>query len=666
MTFRADLQKSQTTRQLDSPRLPNLRSRFLTGYAIVSGIVLAGAIFIAGILDKQLEPIATNTILIRNIPLILIAMTIIAMLTGFLFWVVALRLFIQPIERLVDFSEAIRWRGHLRESESAELAQLALQSAQIGSLAQSLMAMEQEITARFTQLNTLLETSRVIAGSLEVNRVIDNILAQIQSLFHVEKCAVLSFDERAQVFHMVANRGLGTDYAKRYNVRLTHPDLPSMRALQNRSPVQVADTETDLSFIELRDRSRSEGFRSVLAVPLVPEHAPPAVLLLYKNEPYRYSYTELELATSFANHASVALENAGLYALTDEKLQEQTQRLEAIVESMRDGLILESLTGKVLYCNQQAANLIGLHSGEIVGKNSAGITQTLFHAKQPLKTRTFDLDHGEQALRIHLFDVTDARGKLLGRGQLWQDITLDKQLDRMKTALVSTVSHELRTPLATIKGYASTLLASDVKWTVAEQNEFLQTISKETDRLTALVKNLLDMSRIEAGILDLRCEPHLLNELLSQVIHSFVQPVQERLQITTASNLPLVPLDASRISTVIRNLIENAVKYSPDETPIEIYTYQKNGHVGLRVRDYGRGVSPEHAERIFDRFYREDNRLTRKVGGVGLGLAICKGFIEAHKGQIWLRSESSGTTFGFSLPVSQHNILTTNMQMAKN
>ncbi len=651
MNFRADPQEPQTTPLIESPRPPDLRSRFINGYLIVASLVMVGVVAVSAALDKHIEALTTNSLAIQNIPLILITVAIVALGVGLLFWLVALRFFIQPIERLVDFSEAIRWRGHLRKSESDELARLALQPAQVGSLAQSLMAMEQEISARFTQLNTLLETSRIIAGSLELNQVIDNILAQLQTLFHVEQCAVLSYDERRQVFNMVASRGLGDDYADRYNARLTHPNLPSIRALKSQVPVQVSDTETDLSFMAIRERSREEGFRSILAIPLAPEHAAQAVLLLYKTQPYRYSYTELALATSFANHATVAFENAGLYALTDEKLQEQTQRLEAIVESMRDGLILESLMGKVLYCNQQAANLIGLHGTEIKGADSTRITHPFFKHEPGVGERAFDIEYAGKDLRIHLFDVTDAKGRLLGRGQLWQDITLDKRLDRMKSALISTVSHELRTPLATIKGYASTLLASDVEWTVAEQHEFLQTISHETDRLTALVKNLLDMSRIEAGTLELQCEPHLLTALLTQTLNSFPQLLQKRLIIEAAADLPITQLDASRISAVIRNLIENAVKYSPSGSPIKITAFRKNGYVGLRVRDYGKGISPDNSERIFDRFYREDNGLTRKVGGAGLGLAICKGFVEAHHGKIWLNCESAGTTFGFLLPI---------------
>jgi K+-sensing histidine kinase KdpD len=271
-------------------------------------------------------------------------------------------------------------------------------------------------------------------------------------------------------------------------------------------------------------------------------------------------------------------------------------------------------------------------------------------------SRVFDLEYKSRNgqtrdLRIHLFDVNDAHGELLGRGQLWQDITDDKEIDRMKSTLLSAVSHELRTPLASIKGYASTLLASDVEWDAESQTEFLQTISDETDRLTKLVKNLMDMSRIEAGLVEMNCELYSLVDLLNEVIHSFDPSLVDRLKINRANNLSPISMDVSRIGTVMRNLMENAAKYSLADSPIELTMDQQNGTALFSVRDYGPGVSPQFQDKIFDRFVRADNRFSQHVGGAGLGLAICKGFVEAHGGRIWVQSANPGAIFTFSLPI---------------
>ncbi|MEM7028342.1 MAG: ATP-binding protein [Chloroflexota bacterium] len=599
------------------------------------------------------------------------ALIALAVISGLVVWYFRSERWVNATSRLVDLSETIRWRGYLHEAEQTEFRELTLQPTQIGRLATSLLEMAEETQTRLTQLSTLLETGRSVTGSLDVDQIMDNLLAQVQRLFGVERCAVITLEPRADVFRIRASRGISENYVENLRISATEPNSPSMRALRKQSSVQVVDTETDLAYEPFRQRARDEGNRSILAIPLVTKHAKPAVLLLYKNVPYRYSYGELELATLVSSYAVLALENAALFAQSDERLQEQTRRLDAIVESMHDGLILESLNGQVLYCNQQAATFLGLAPAQIRAMQVSDITNLLLadvldtdlvqqQIKQAnaLATSQFTVDLTRkptpsitQDIRIHFFSVTDARGEPLGRGQLWQDVTSDKELDRMKSSLLSTVSHELRTPLANIKGYASTLLASDVEWDPATQRDFLSTISAETDRLTNLVQDLLDMSRIEAGTLDVQCEPYSLNHLVPEVIQAFPKPIEDRIKLHLADQLPITAIDLSRMSTVIRNLIENAAKYSPAEKGIELYTYTQNGDVVCTVRDYGQGIPPQFQEAVFERFIRVDNRLSRQQGGFGLGLAICKGFVEAHNGTIWLQKETEGMTFGFALPI---------------
>ncbi len=607
-----------------------------------------------------------------------------ALAAGLLFWMLMLQRYITPLERLIDLSEVLRWRGHLHPEERRQLTALARQPGQVGRLAQSITALETEIQHRFLQLTTLLQTSRVVAASLDTDQVLDSILVQVQTLFNVDKSAVMTLDERAGVFRIRASRGLADSYVAQIRVDPSEPSSPSMRALRNRTPVQVSNTETDLAFAKLRARSRDEGFHSVLAIPLQTRHAQPAVLVLYKDRPYRYSFGELELAASFAAHVSVALENSALYARSDAQLQEQTRRLEAIVESLSDGLVLEGLSGSVLYSNRRAAAMLGLSGRQTARLDAADMLKHLLAGAEDrlaLERRiervlnaheetNIDLTRkvgGQvQDLRIHFFNVTDARGQQLGRGQLWQDVTADKELDRMRSSLISTVSHELRTPLATIKGYASTLLAADVDWDLESQREFLEIISSETDRLAELVTNLLDLSRIEAGNLIIHTELYAINQIVRQVAKGFDERVRARLRLHLTPGPPLVRVDAARISTVIRNLIENSVKYSPPDAYIDIATAYMDdatdarqtgdadgGRVQVTVRDYGPGVPAAWRERVFERFFRGDDGLTRQTGGVGLGLSICKGFVEAHSGRIWVEDAAPGAVIGFSLPIER-------------
>ena len=592
--------------------------------------------------------------------------------SGLFAWLLLKRLIITPLEQIEASSQRVRWRGETDDEGQQHLQQLGQREDQIGNLARSLLVMEQDIKKRFVQLSTLLETSRVVASSLDVAEVLDNILDQVQQLFAVERCAVVALDQRSGTFRIRASRGLSEVYVTQLRIAPTEPNSPSMRALRNQAPIQVSDTETDLAYAAFWPRSQTEGYRSVLAIPLQTYHAPPAVLLLYKTEPYRYSYSELELASSFGHHVSVAMENAALFARTDERLQAQTRQLEAIVESLNDGLILASLDDEVLYCNQQARAWLRLSRRELRQKTATALMGDLVNSSEEpgvveaaFRTavageglRSFDmaqvLANGRiRDLRIHLFDVTDAEGELLGRGQLWQDITRDKELDRMKSALISTVSHELRTPLAAIKGYASTLLAEDVTWDALAQREFLQTISDETDRLAGLVKNLLDVSHLEAETLPLQREHYGVDELIGRAVQQSRPLLGNRLQVEMPAYVPIVWVDSSRIETVIRNLLENAAKYSPPDGVVALKVGVENGSVTVQIRDYGPGIPPHLHEKIFDRFYREDSRLTRTVGGAGLGLAICKGFIEAHGGHIRVTDAHPGAAFSFWLPIAE-------------
>ncbi len=592
------------------------------------------------------------------------------LIAGVFFWLALSRLVITPLERLELFSGLVRWRGQATKEELTRLGELSSRQDQVGSLARSLIAMAQHIEARFLELASLLSTTRTVAASLEESRVIDNILDEAQNLLAVDFSAVVALDQRAGVFRIRSSRGLPEDYANQLRIAPSEPNSPAMRALRRQGPVQVSDTDSDLSFVAFRDRADAVGYRSLLATPLLAKHAPPAVLLLYKLQPYRYSFSELELISSFANHAAIAMENAALYLLTDAKLQEQTRRLEAIVESLTDGLFLESLAGEVLYCNQQTANLLEIPRESALQKGSMELAQLLLstaldrpgaatkyqEAIWGHKDRSFDIarnrsDGKRQDLRITLFEVTDHTGDLIGRGQLWQDITRDKELDRMKSTLLTTVSHELRTPLAAIKGYATTLLADDVSWDETSQREFVQTISEETDRLNELVESLLEMSRIEAGMIEVRQELHTVDDLISSALQHLTPAISQRVSVEVPEDLPPVWMDVSLLQTVVRNLVENALKYSPTDAPIQIKAHRENGRVSIAVQDFGPGIPEEIQEKIFTPFFRADNRLTRRAGGVGLGLAICKGFVEANHGEVWVRDGQPGTIFGFTLPL---------------
>ena len=222
------------------------------------------------------------------------------------------------------------------------------------------------------------------------------------------------------------------------------------------------------------------------------------------------------------------------------------------------------------------------------------------------------------------------------------------ELDRLKTDFVSMVSHELRTPLGLIKGYTGSLLQPDLVPDEATRREFLTVIDEETDRLTELVSNLLDMSRIEAG--GLRVDPHPteLGRLLeASGARLRVREPDRQLALDVPPELPRVLADEQRIAQVLDNLLTNAARYSPPDTRIGVRARAVDGHVEVAVQDHGPGVPEDKRELVFDKFVRLDNH----PGGSGLGLAICRGIVQAHGGRIWVEANRDrGSTFAFSLP----------------
>jgi signal transduction histidine kinase len=594
-------------------------------------------------------------IALRTTGVVLVAVVLLVALA----WPLVRRGFLRPLDSLIEASEDLRFRGEVRPADRAWVDRLARRGDHVGRLARSLTAVEQDISWRLLQLSTLLETIRAVGASLDTTEVFERILGQLRRLFAVERCGVLSLDQRANVFVIRASLGLSDEFVREIQVDVSEPHSPSMRALRSGEPVQVSDTETDLSFAAFALRARRFDYRSVLAIPLATSMAPPSTLLLYRSEPYRYSYSELELAMSVARFASIAMENAALYRRIDERLQEQTRRLEAIIESLDDGLILAGLDGVVSYHNAAAAALLGGDGRQLAGVPVADVFRRFGldppPAGGPGQASSRELTatiHGKRRdLRLRTFTVADEHGAALGRGYLWQDITSDRVVERLKSSLLATASHELRTPLATIKGYVSTLLAEDIEWDRSQQREFLATISSETDRLTALMGSLLDLSRIEAGALVIRPEAVAVRDLVDRAVAGLSPAGRQRLRLDVRPGTAVVELDRARIETAVRNLADNALKFSSPPARVDIVARCVRGELTITVRDRGVGVPEDLRDRIFDRFVRGDDGLARKAGGFGLGLAICRGFVEAHGGRVWSRVEQPGTSFTLTVPV---------------
>lgn len=581
---------------------------------------------------------------------------------GIVLWVVFSHRIIIPLQAITAYLKDRQLERPAKQSQPHPLATYTLRSDQLGHLGKSLIESEKVIETQLDELTTLLETSTAVTSSLETHTVLVSILAQVEQLLKIDKSAIITYQEREQQFRISASRRLSDTYKNQMSQSNSRKRL-AMQALTSHEIVQISDLAQLEKPEQIVPGALDEGIRAVLVLPLKTTHARPSLLKVCKTRPYTFTQREIDLLNSFANHAAMALENATLYAQSDILLQEQTRRLEALIYSLGDGLVLEDLDGNVRYTNQWVSNFTGLPLDNI---QQNAISKLLTHLRsQAAPTKLADTvpsgnddifaftdENRVRYLRARLFEVTDYNAQLIGRGLLLQDITRDYEVDRMKSLLISTVSHELRTPLASIKGYASTLLADDVEWDVAEQREFLGIISRETDRLTRMVNDLLDVSRLEAGRLQLEPAPCELAEIIDRAAARVHPAPHARLQIDLPSDLPPLIADPQRLVVVVRNLIQNAVKYADNDTPIIISAQAQDDTAIVCVTDQGPGIPEHHRQHIFETFYRVDDGLTRK-SGFGLGLAICQGFIQAQGGRIWIDPEVDGTRIAFSLPLQQ-------------
>ncbi|MBN1284164.1 MAG: hypothetical protein JXB47_02070 [Anaerolineae bacterium] len=217
------------------------------------------------------------------------------------------------------------------------------------------------------------------------------------------------------------------------------------------------------------------------------------------------------------------------------------------------------------------------------------------------------------------------------------------------------VSHELRTPLGAIKGYTTTLIDYADRLPPEKQLELLEIIDRATDNLTHMIKDLIDLSRIQAGRLQVIKEPVDLGRVIRRVCgDATVLAPERRVSIDIAGDVPdRAPADPERFRQIIANLVNNANKHTPPGTPVAIQVLRAGDDVLVQVADQGPGIAPEHHDKIFDYFYRVPGPDDWNHRGVGLGLAICRGLVEGHGGRIWVDSRpGAGTRFSFTLPLS--------------
>jgi len=614
------------------------------------------------------RPVSEALAVVEQFHLWLLVAALLFTLGGLFFWLLLLGKVISPLHLL-----AVRYQSlpDPKQTNSVQATTLAFRADEVGGLARSLDRLEQDGLRKLGELHTLLETSNEVVQSLDPHAVVRKIIQEARRLVDVQAAAVLIPDESG-VLHVLESDGHSNHYNQELALSAENVASAPVLALRDSKPVQKLLGPARPSF------SYDDGFRSVLAIPIISRHAGGVVLLVHRTEAHPFNQNEIDLLLTFANYATLAWEHAVLYERSDERLREvareneqlyqqaseEKHKLEAIMGSMSDGLVLTGVDGEILYTNIGASVLAGVSGGSLERQhistlyrallenavNSAECEKLLARIESGDTVETLiETSRNGRTYSIHLrtFDVVDEAGEAIGRGLLLRDVTRERELDEFKTTLLAAVGHELRTPLAAIKGHASTLLQRDITWSLDDQHHFLQTISSEADRLAQLVSNLLDLSRQEAGLLLLNRVPVRLQDLVYKVIARLKRP-GVTLVSSLADDLPLIDVDSARIEVVIHNLIANALVYGDGE--VSITAHQQDNVLVVSVSDNGPGIATDELPHVFERFYRARYGRQHHSGGTGLGLTICRAFVEAHGMSIWAESSEAGTTISFSLP----------------
>lgn len=349
----------------------------------------------------------------------------------------------------------------------------------------------------------------------------------------------------------------------------------------------------------------------------------------------------------------------------------EKKRAEAIVENMRDAIIVLDENNNVMLLNNVASDLLGISQSDIIGKSIVALSESNNLLKNILSgLSNFEVNNSENKnnyLRIVFKDkeeyflkdytnVLDANKNIIGTIIMLKNVTGFKELDEIKSGFLATVSHELKTPLSAMNMSLRLMQDPRVGELNTEQKKLTGAMKEEVKRLLKMVNELLNLSKLESGGEVFRFQEVSVDELIdAAVTPMFMQFEQNKInfELKVEENLPNLKLDVNKIAWVIINLLNNAVRYTKKEGDIKLTVGRDNGFIKFSIKDNGVGIKPEYIDKIFQKFVQVNkSNLESQYKGIGLGLAIAKEFIDAHKGKIWVKSEyGKGSEFIFTLPV---------------
>ncbi len=589
---------------------------------------------------------------------------------------------------------------HPFEADELELAltvsnqvAIAIQNARLFAETRSLTEdLEERVNQRTSELEKehhrieiLLRIITELSASLDLSQVLSRTLEVLNEILDAEQITVLITRDGGRTLHRIASVGYTNPTPEEGAVTPfnTGEGLAGW-VIENRQSVLIDDVLKDDRWVQLPGSPNEH--RSALAVPLLIGAEALGTMLLFHHQTAHFSTEHLDLVQAAGNQVAVAVNNAELYRLIRDQAEDlgvmlrnqqvETSRSKAILEAVADGVLVTDAKKRVTLFNQSAEEILSLDRSQVQGKSLEHFTglfgraarswmETIdtwsqdpeFAQDSETYAEQIDLENG-RVVAVRLSPVS-MRDDFLGTVSIFQDITHQVEVDRLKSEFVATVSHELRTPMTSIKGYVEVLLMGAAGELNEQQTRFLEVVKENTDRLTVLVNDLLDISRIELGRIVLSRQALDLNEIIDQALMDLSlrsredeKPIKVYKEIDPG--LPRVYGDVERVLQILSNLLDNAYHYNTADGHIIVRASLLDDLVQISVIDTGVGIPPEEQSHVFERFYRGESPLILGVSGTGLGLSIVQSLVAMHGGEIWLESSGvlgEGSTFSFTLPV---------------
>ncbi|WP_199247534.1 AAA family ATPase [[Phormidium] sp. ETS-05] len=530
-------------------------------------------------------------------------------------------------------------------------------------------------TATVLDLSTALKAGQAISGEIELEKLlaklmqilIENAGAQTGSLFLMDQgslglAAVGATDKTPTVYWPLLTLDASLDL----------PTTVINYVRRTRIPLVLNHASSEGMFAE-DPYIRSHQVKSLLCSPIVKGGKLVGILYLENNLAIgAFTPARLELLRLLSSQAAISLE----LARSVSEVQSTLAYLKAIINNIADGLVVTDAAGNITQHNPALVKMFGLSSPTITGGKcsevvSPQIGELLYQTSQnpqEVLSAEVELVQGRIGAAVATAIMPEAGEGTLGSVTIIRDITAEKEIDRMKTDFISTVSHELRTPLTSVVGFAKIIhkkltdkvmpafTEGDKKTRKAleQVGDNIQIIISEGERLTALINDVLDIAKMEAGKIEWHFQPVVAGELIERAAaatSSLRDAAGLQLHLEIAPDLPEIEADKDRMLQVLINLISNAVKFTPAGS-ITLKAFQTTGEIIFSVIDTGVGIAPDDQEKVFEKFKQVGDTMTDKPKGTGLGLPICKQIVEHHGGRIWVESDrGKGSNFSFAIPI---------------